>query len=95
MMIIGVLVGLVLLAFLAVAITAVVRGQPISDPSLHSPDSPHSHGPFFCGPEYSGSKVTCLAAQGLVGRPADWIHPVEAADIVLRGERERERRIGD
>jgi len=90
MMIIGVLVGLVLLAFLAIAVTAVVRGQPISDTSLHSPDSPHSYGPFG-RQEYSGSQVTRLAAQGLVGRPADWIHPVEAADIVLRGE----RRIGD
>lgn len=88
MLIVGILFGLVVAAFLAIILLAVIRGQPISNGSLERFHSPSASGPFS-GAEYSSSWVVRAAAQGLdpMGRHADWIHPAEAADIVLRGGR--------
>ena len=88
MLIVGILFGLVVAAFLAVLLHAVIRGQPVSNGLPDNTHCPSSRGPFS-GAQYSSSWVVRAAAQGLdpMGRHADWIDPAEAADIVLRGGR--------
>ena len=92
MLIVGVLFGLLVATFLAIVVIAVVRGQPVSDPSVYRPDSHRTDGPFG-GPKYSSSWSMRVAAQGLDphGRHADWIPPWEAVDIVAH----RRRPIGE
>ena len=88
MLIVGILFGLLVAAFLAIVAIAIVRGQPVSDPSIYRPDSHRTDGPFG-GSEHSDSWAMRVAAQTFdrYHRHADSIPPGEATDIVIGGGR--------
>jgi hypothetical protein len=85
MFIVGILFGLMVAAFFAMVLVAVIRGQPVSKPSSETGETNPTHGPYG-GPEYSDSLAVRNAAQtfGRDGRTADWIAPWEAPHLLHR-----------